>query len=209
MKNIITIIVSGNNDKVLYNTLKEHYAQVEWIDIILYADYNNENESDIYILVGDDIGEDNKPNGIVIDLSDSILVNMTDEYNDMSTIRKQLIDGIAAPLYKDILIGLDYTDIKSVIQDSDDIKASVINTKSTSDFNGLVDKLIAKANVNVNISDRKNVYFYVEGDIALMEVNELAKGLEERMGNGSNIAFTASYDSEKTGEYYVMVLFGI
>ena len=41
-----------------------------------------------------------------------------------------------------------------------------------------------------------------------MEVNELANALEAAMIDETNIAFTASYDSSKEDEFYVMVLFG-
>ena len=132
---------------------------------------------------------------------------MTDENNDLSTIRNQILDGITAPLFKDTLIGLDYMDLKYAIQDCNNIFVGIINTKSMSDIKGLVDKVINKA--KMKIDDCKKAYLYVEGDISLMELNEIAVSLEESMVDGSNIAFTASYNSNKVDEYYVMVLFGL
>ena len=83
-----------------------------------------------------------KTSKIVIDLSDSIIMEMIDSSEDLSNVRNQLIDGII--LYKDTLVGL-------------------------------------------------------------IEANEL----DELMREGTNIAFTASYDSDKVDEFYVMVLFAI
>ena len=45
----------------------------------------------------------------------------------------------------------------------------------------------------------------MDGDIGLIEVNELVMELETVLGDDVYIAFTASYTSSKTEEYYAMV----
>ena len=97
-------------------------------------------------------------------------------------------------------------DIYSVLQDCKNISAGIIHSKLTSDASALIENLIAKA--KVDISKCESAYLYVNGDIGLMEVNELANALEAAMIDEANIAFTASYDSSKEDEFYVMVLFG-
>ena len=69
---------------------------------------------------------------------------------------------------------------------------------------GVIRQLIAKT--KADIQSCKSAYLYVDGDIGLMEVNELAKELETLLGDDVHIAFTASYDSSKEEEYDVMVL---
>lgn len=211
MDNMVTssyvILVSDKNEKELYDALKTKYADDNWIDVIVGSESYDLDESKIYILVGDSVLIDEKikkPSVIVIDLSDSIIIDMIDSPEDLSNVRNQLIDGII--LHKDTLVGIDYMDIYSVLQDCKNISAGIIHSKLTSDASALIENLIAKA--KVDISKCESAYLYVNGDIGLVEVNELANALEAAMIDEANIAFTASYDSSKVDEFYVMVLFG-
>lgn len=146
----------------------------------------------------------NKPRGIVIDLSDSKIMDMIDSIEDLSFVRNKLMDGIT--LSKEILVGIDYMDIQNVLIGLNKISVGIINSKSGSDASDLIKNLIEKA--KVDISKCESAYLYVDGDIGLMEVNELANELEASMIDEANIAFTASYDSTKVDEFYVVVLFG-
>ena len=211
MNNMVTssyvILVSDKNEKELYDALKTKYADDNWIDVIVGSESYDLDESKIYILVGDSVLIDEKikkPSVIVIDLSDSIIIDMIDSPEDLSNVRNQLIDGII--LHKDTLVGIDYMDIYSVLQGCKNISAGIIHSKLTSDASALIENLIAKA--KVDISKCESAYLYVNGDIGLVEVNELANALEAAMIDEANIAFTASYDSSKVDEFYVMVLFG-
>lgn len=207
LKSGYVIIVSDKNEKELYDALKTKYADDNWIDVIVGSESYDLDESKIYILVGDSVVIDEKikrPGVIAIDLSDSIIMDMIDSSEDLSNARNQLIDGII--LHKDTLVGIDYMDIYSVLQDCKNISVGIIHSKIAFNASVLIENLIAKA--KVDISKCESAYLYVNGDIGLMEVNELANALEAVMIDEANIAFTASYDSSKVDEFYVMVLFG-
>ena len=206
LKSGYVIIVSDKNEKDLYDALKVKYTDDNWVDVIVSSESYDLDESKIYILVGDSVVIDEKikrPGVIAIDLSDSIIMDMIDSSEDLSNARNQLIDGII--LHKDTLVGIDYMDIYSVLQDCKNISVGIIHSKIAFNASVLIEKLIAKA--KVDISKCESAYLYVNGDIGLMEVNELANALEAAMIDETNIAFTASYDSSKVEEYYVMVLF--
>ena len=202
------IIVSDKNEKELCDALKARYMGNDWIDVIVSSEYCDSDESYVYIMVGDStaIDENVKRAGrIIIDLSDLKILNMIDSDEELSVVRNLLIDGIT--LSKEAMVGIDYMDIHSVLQGNDNISVGMIHCKSVSDMSGLVQEMIAKA--RINISECGSAYLYVDGDIGLMEVNELANELDEVMGEEANIAFTAAYDSDKVDEFYAMVLFAI
>lgn len=201
------IVVADKNGKDLYGSLKEKYANDDWVHVILSSESYDFDESNIHILVGDTVEIDekiNKASGIVIDLSDSKIMDMINSTDDLAIVRNQLIDGIT--LHKDILVGVDYIDIQCVLQGHNNISVGIIRSKSTFDASDLVNKLIAKA--KVDISRCKSAYLYVDGDIGLMGANELANALRASMLEGTNIVYDVSYDSSVVDEFYVMVLFG-
>lgn len=202
------IIVSDKNEKELCDALKARYIGNNWIDVIESSECCNLDESYVYIMVGDSVVIDEKvkrPERIIIDLSDSKILNMIDSDEDLPIVRNMLMDGIT--LSKEAMVGIDYMDIHSVLQGHDNISVGMIHCKSVSNMSGLVKEMIAKA--RVDISECESAYLYMDGDIGLMEVNELANELDELMGEEANIAFTAAYDSDKIDEFYAMVLFAV
>lgn len=205
-KKAITIIVDDQYKQGLCDTLKERYASDKWYNVILCDEYDDRYESEIYIIVGENavVNENTKKiGGIVIDLSDSIIGELIDYNMDLSTVRIQLLDGIT--LLKDTLIGIDFEDLKDVLKKRDNISVSIVNSRTASDIKMVIEKLIRKT--QIDILKCKSVYLYIEGDIGLIEANELAKELESVLGNHIHIAFTAAYDLSRKDEYYIMGLF--
>lgn len=205
-KKAITIIVDEQYEKGLCDTLKERYASDKWYNVILRDEYDDRYESEIYIIVGKNavINENTeKLGGIVIDLSDSIIGELIDYNIDLPTVRIQFLDGIT--LLKDTLIGIDFEDLKDVLKNRDKISVSIVNSKTAYDVKMVIEELIRKN--EIDILKCKSVYLYIEGDIGLMEANELAKELESVLGNHIHIAFTAAYDLSRKDEYYIMGLF--
>ena len=204
-KNAITIIVCDQDEKGLCDTLETRYADAEWIDVIPYGDYDAATKSEMYILVGalwDSDENVKKLDGVVINLSDSIIKELSDSDISLSSVRNQLLDGIT--LSKDTMVGIDFQDLMDVLQNRNNISVGFVSSKVTSEAKTVITQLIAKTKVDVEKC--KSAYFYVDGDIGLMEVNELVAELATLLGDEDYIAFTASYNPIKSEEYYAMIL---
>lgn len=208
LNNLVTIIVCGNNGKILQEELKASYADTEDVNVELAECYEINNRAELYILVGatNDVEElAQKINGNVIKLSDDIILKTASESNNLSIIRNQIIDGILAPLVSDKLIDIDLEDILNVFRGAEDTSISLVNSKEISSLEAVSEKLIAKA--DVDISECSKAYLYIEGDVSLMEINEIATSLAATIGEDKYIAFTAVYNPSTENQYNVMTMF--
>lgn len=205
---IVSIIVCDSNGRVLKEELMAEYADIEDVNVELDSAHNIERKSYLYILVGNADAVDekiHKLNGSVIELLDCKLINLVNEPSELCILRKQIIAGILAPLLIETLIDIDITDILDIVQGANDIYISVVNSKEVSKLEEIHKKLIMKAGVDMSRCSR--AYLYVEGDVSLMEINEIATSLDKAMGNDKYIAFTAVYNSSVENEYNAVVLF--
>ena len=206
--NAITIVVCDSNEKSLCKELNERYSYTDCMRAIPFSDLNKENKSNLSVFVGDakviDTGVLSQGEKY-IDLSDLKIMHLVDKNKDVHMLRVQMIDGIAAAVSGKTLIGFDLMDLLKVLQDYETMFIGVINSKEASKSNEKVERLVTRAGGDV--SKCSSAYLYLEGDISLIEVNDMALSLSETLKEDTYIAFTASYNDALPDEYNVMALF--
>ena len=119
--------------------------------------------------------------------------------------KQQIVDAIMAAENEDILIGLDISDVLNLFRDYTDLHIGMINAGNNTDATKTIDALIASTQADV--SGCNKVYLYIKGDVSLMDVNDVAQALENRLGDEVEILFTATYDANKADEYDVLAFF--
>ena len=118
-----------------------------------------------------------------------------------------VITGIGDYLWEnpDILIGLDISDVLDLFRNYSELNIGIVTANCSSDATETIDALIAST--QADISGCNKVYLYIKGDVSLMDVNDVAQALENRLGDEVEILFTATYDANKADEYDVLAFF--
>lgn len=141
----------------------------------------------------------------MINIKDEKLMHLVHDSRNLIEIRQLLKDSIKMVESGNILIGLDITDLEELLKDYKELHIGMVNSKDTSNSAELVEELIKSTKADVSVCN--SVYLYLKGDVSLMDVNEVATSLEEKLGEEVNIVFTATYSEIVPDEYGVMALF--
>lgn len=206
--NKITIVVCGKNTQVICNKLNSRYANIEEVGAISLSQFSGDSNSDLFILVGDIEQADTNvlpATAKFIDITDKKIDHLLKVQTDINKLREQIIDGIVAP-YLGAIIALDISEIINLIDKSKKIQIGV--SDSTSAWNGrkLINNVIACS--GADMSKCNGVYLSICGDIDMIHGNEIANGLQETVGYGTDIVWSMIYDDEAPeNEYYIVTLF--
>lgn len=137
--------------------------------------------------------------------SDEKLIHLVNENRDIDTIRQLINDSIHTVESGNVLIGLDITDLEELFKDNKELYIGMVNSNDASDPVELVEELIKSTTADV--SGCSSVYLYLEGDLSLMDVNDVATALDATLGEEVDIVFTATYNEMTLNEYDVMAVF--
>lgn len=141
----------------------------------------------------------------MINIKDEKLMHLVHDSRNLIEIRQLLKDSIKMVELGNVLIGLDITDLEELFKDYKELHIGMVNSKDALNSVELVEELITSTKVDV--SGCSSVYLYLEGDISLMDVNDVATSLEEKLGENVDIVFTATYSEMTPDEYNVIALF--
>lgn len=141
----------------------------------------------------------------MINIKDEKLMHLVHDSRNLIEIKQLLKDSIKMVESGNVLIGLDITDLEELFKDYKELHIGMVNSKDAFNSVELVEKLITSTKVDV--SGCSSVYLYLEGDISLMDVNDVATSLEEKLGENVDIVFTATYGEMTPDEYNVIALF--
>lgn len=137
--------------------------------------------------------------------SDEKLIHLVNENRDIDTIRQLINDSIHTVESGNVLIGLDITDLEELFKDNKELYIGMVNSNDASDPVELVEELIKSTTADV--SGCSSVYLYLEGDLSLMDVNDVATALDATLGEEVDVVFTATYNEMTLNEYDVMAVF--
>lgn len=204
----VQLIVCDNNEEELYKKLCEQYKLLEEVDIVCSTRISDVSSADVFVLVGDndDCHIVVESRGIpIVDLRDKKLQHLVKDSIGFDVVRKIIIDGLVAP-YLDSLIGLDISEIVNLIGNSKKIYIGISASNNAQNTKELISNVIES--VDVNMSKCSGIYLNISGDIDMLQGNEIAKGLQEAVGQDVNIVWSMIYDAKAPeDEYYMTVLF--
>ena len=206
--NKITIVVCGKNTQVICDKLNSRYANIEEVSAISLSQLSGDSNSDLFILVGDIEQVDINvlpATAKFIDITDKKIDHLLKVQTDINKLREQIIDGIVAP-YLGSIIALDISEILNLIDKSKKIQIGVSDSTSASNGRKLINNVIACS--GADMSKCNGVYLSICGDIDMIHGNEIANGLQETVGYGTDIVWSMIYDDEAPENvYYIVTLF--
>lgn len=206
--NKITIVVCGKNTQVICNKLNSRYANIEEVGAISLSQFSGDSNADLFILVGDIEQADTNvlpATAKFIDITDKKIDHLLKVQTDINKLREQIIDGIVAP-YLGSIIALDISEILNLIDKSKKIQIGVSDSTSASNGRKLINNVIACS--GADMSKCNGVYLSICGDIDMIHGNEIANGLQETVGYGTDIVWSMIYDDEAPENvYYIVTLF--
>lgn len=141
----------------------------------------------------------------MVNITDEKLKHLVCEKRDINIVRQLLDNSFEMVEAGNVLIGLDILELEKLFRDNKELYIGMVNSKDASNSARLVEELIESTNVDV--TNCNSVYLYLEGDLSLVDVNEVATALQEQLGEAVNIVFTATYNETIPDEYEVMALF--
>lgn len=141
----------------------------------------------------------------MINIKDEKLMHLVHDSRNLIEIRQLLKDSIKMVELGNVLIGLDITDLEELFKDYKELHIGMVYSKDVSNSVELVEELITSTKADV--FGCSSVYLYLQGDISLMDVNDVATSLEEKLGENVDIVFTATYSEMTPDEYNVIALF--
>ena len=185
MNNKLTILIYDGTG-IICEELNKKYSDIGCFEFISNKDWENSNDK------------------TYLDLSDEKLSHLLLKEDEINGIREQIIDGVVATVSGDTLIGIDFSDFQKCIQGCQNVSIATATSEESDSIQNIIQKLILKT--NNCYSSLSSVYFYVEGDVALFEINDMVNTLEQEIGENKYMAFTAKYNNSECGAYKVLLM---
>lgn len=131
--------------------------------------------------------------------------HLINEENSIENVKKQIANALKAPLRDNNLIGIDIAEVIDILVD---YKRVYIGTIQSDMSKSLLDSAIEVMNKSrADKSSCKDVYFNIKGEISLFDADEVVSHLEEELGEGINIVWSAVYDNQNVDEYEMTIIF--